>query len=83
MLQRNEIRKRSQPHLTGDTATDFLKAWCCGCCDLIQQEKEAEFLLGNESNQYVSEQPAAVNQGMAYGAPVASNEYHQEAKVGM
>ena len=94
MLQRSEIRKRSQPHLAGDMAMDLLKAVCCGCCDLIQQEKEAEFLLGHESSQYVTEQPIAMKQDMSYAAPAAINSapmvdpalqqtYHQDQKVVM
>ena len=95
MLQRSEIRKRTQPHLAGDTAMDLLKAVCCGCCDLMQQDKEAEFLLGHESSQYVTEQPTAMKQDMSYAAPAAitsapivdpamqQQTYHQDQKVVM
>lgn len=50
---------------------DVLKGICCGCCNLIQQEKEAEYLLSHESNQYINEQPGALKQDMSYGAPAA------------
>jgi len=40
MLQRADIRKKY--NLQGDCVTDFLTSWCCACCSLIQQDKEAE-----------------------------------------
>jgi hypothetical protein len=40
ILQSADIRQKY--HLEGDIVTDLLKACCCGCCFLIQQEKEVE-----------------------------------------
>ena len=40
-FQRVDIRKKY--NLQGDCITDLLKSCCCGCCSLIQQDKEAEF----------------------------------------
>jgi len=58
LLSRHEIRQRSNPQLKGDFVTDFLKAWCCNCCDLIQLDKEAEHLLKKEAEaQVVSSEP--------------------------
>jgi hypothetical protein len=69
MLQRIDIRDRYS--LQGDGVTDCLKVCCCGCCDLMQQEKESERLLG--SGGPVSEQPAVKMESMGYpqgqGAP--------------
>ena len=45
--------------------TYWSQAWCCGCCDLIQQDKEAQALLAKEKS-YVMEQPTK-NEGMNYG----------------
>jgi len=41
LIQRHEIKERN--NLDGDIATDCFKAWCCNCCDLIQQDKEAAY----------------------------------------
>lgn len=43
-----------------------MQAWCLGCCDLIQQDKEAEHLLATQN--IVTEQPSkrAEAEGMAY-----------------
>jgi len=41
VMQRSDIR--SKYNLEGSMLTDCLRACCCGCCDLIQQEKEAAF----------------------------------------
>jgi len=40
-LQRHDVRTKY--HLQGDCAMDLLRACCCPCCDLIQQEKEAAY----------------------------------------
>ncbi|KAL8792741.1 MAG: hypothetical protein Q9195_004628 [Heterodermia aff. obscurata] len=66
LLQRHEIRERSQPNLQGNFVTDFLKAWCCSCCDLIQQEKEAQHLLSIEKKDVTMQQPGKTV-GMTYG----------------
>ncbi|EXJ72048.1 uncharacterized protein A1O5_04551 [Cladophialophora psammophila CBS 110553] len=41
MFQRADIRKKY--NLQGDCVGDLLTSCCCGCCSLIQQDKEAEF----------------------------------------
>lgn len=38
-LQRANIREKY--NLQGSCLVDIATACCCGCCDLIQQEKEA------------------------------------------
>ncbi|KAM0809815.1 putative PLAC8 family-domain-containing protein [Seiridium cardinale] len=38
-LQRADIREKYQ--LQGNCIVDIASACCCGCCDLIQQEKES------------------------------------------
>ncbi|KAL6715398.1 hypothetical protein ACLMJK_006359 [Lecanora helva] len=64
MQQRKEIRERARPQLRGTTGKDFFKAWCCGCMDLTQQEKEADHMTHLEKNTDHTE-PGKV-QGMAY-----------------
>ncbi|KAH8805789.1 PLAC8 family-domain-containing protein [Xylogone sp. PMI_703] len=46
VLQRHDINERF--NLEGDFPVDCLKAWCCGCCELIQQDKEAEYHLAHQ-----------------------------------
>jgi len=38
MIKRGELRQ--QYNIKGDQMSDCLTSWCCGCCVLIQQEKE-------------------------------------------
>lgn len=52
-FQRSELRKKY--NLEGGFLGDLLRACCCGCCDLIQQEKESEF-RSNEIPNVVTEQ---------------------------
>ncbi|RDW67021.1 hypothetical protein BP5796_09770 [Coleophoma crateriformis] len=61
ILQRRDIQERNS--LEGDFVTDCLKVWCCACCDLIQQEKEAEYhaLHGNGLNNMENKQPGLKN----------------------
>lgn len=33
------------------------QAWCCSCCDLIQQDKEAEHLMANAVGMEINTQP--------------------------
>ena len=40
LMQRADIRHKY--NLQGDFVTDLLTSCCCGCCSLIQQEKEVE-----------------------------------------
>lgn len=60
---------REKYHLEGSCVEDLLKAWCCGCCTLIQQDKEAEYretLLRQAQNE--SKQQYQATGGMAYPA---------------
>lgn len=41
MFQRADIRKKYR--LQGDFVTDLFTACCCGCCSLVQQDKEVEY----------------------------------------
>ena len=66
MVQRNDIRARSSPKLEGEVVGDCLRAFCCTCCDLMQQDKEAQALLAR--NPTVNQQPPQAG-GMHYGAP--------------
>jgi len=50
LLSRHDIRQRSNPQLSGNFVGDFLKAWCCNCCDLIQLDKQAEQLVSQQVN---------------------------------
>jgi len=65
MMQRGEIRKKY--NLKGDGMTDCLCACCCGPCDLVQQDKEAEFREQQRLGMPVpiQNQPVKV-QGMQY-----------------
>jgi len=45
-IQTSELRERH--NLEGSCISDLLKSCCCGCCQLIQTEKEAKLLLGGE-----------------------------------
>jgi len=68
-LQRHEIRSRFS--LTGDGVADCLRGWCCHCCDLIQQDKEAEYHLlnGSPDTNVINEQPEKQAETMAYPPP--------------
>lgn len=64
-MQRADIRQRY--NLQGSCLIDLATACCCGCCDLIQQEKESaarEPLMhpGGKAEQYQA------NAGMEYPA---------------
>lgn len=51
ILQRADIRKKY--NLQGTFITDVFTACCCGCCSLVQQDKEVEYregLLGRAGN---------------------------------
>ena len=66
-MQRAEIRQKY--NIQGDWVSDLLCAFCCNCCDMIQQEKEFKFredelLLspeqysnGKEQMHYSAQQP--------------------------
>ncbi|KFY70326.1 hypothetical protein V499_09262 [Pseudogymnoascus sp. VKM F-103] len=55
VLQRRTIMDRFG--LTGDFPVNCLRGCFCGCCDLIQQEKEVEYRLLQQGG--VTEQPTA------------------------
>lgn len=62
-LQRAEVRAKYG--LEGNCISDILLSCCCGCCSLIQQDKEAEhrealLAQGGHKEQY------ATQQGMSY-----------------
>jgi len=57
MLQRHDIRSRN--NLEGDCAGDCLRGWCCPWCDLVQQDKEAEYQALHNANRVVADQPGA------------------------
>ncbi|RFU73942.1 hypothetical protein TARUN_8323 [Trichoderma arundinaceum] len=61
-LQRASIREKY--NLEGNCLEDIAKSFCCGCCNLIQLEKESEhreaLLRNGNSEQYKS------NEGMVY-----------------
>ena len=98
LLQRHDIRQRSNPKLGGEIVTDCLKvelpqpsaacmaankpnqAWCCNCCDLMQQDKEAEALLARERT--VTHQPDLKTDGMDYAPPAHSANYGQPQQAG-
>ncbi|KAI0391360.1 PLAC8 family-domain-containing protein [Xylariaceae sp. FL0594] len=40
-LQRHDLREKH--HLQGSCLVDLATACCCGCCDLVQQDKEAAY----------------------------------------
>ncbi|KAL1840497.1 hypothetical protein VTJ49DRAFT_410 [Mycothermus thermophilus] len=65
-MQRAEIRTKH--NLQGDFLTDVALACCCGCCNIAQADKEAEYreklLAGNQGQQQGYQAPA----GMSYPA---------------
>lgn len=59
--------QREKYGLEGSCMEDLLRAWCCGCCSLIQQDKEAEHREGLlRQGQAGSKQAYEANPGMAY-----------------
>lgn len=60
-MQRSDIRHKY--NLEGNCCTDILKACCCGCCDIIQQDKE---VADREGKQGAVEQQYQAPGGMAY-----------------
>lgn len=61
-LQRANLREKH--NLQGSCLVDIATACCCGCCDLIQQDKEAEYREAQAS----SGQGYKANEGMSYPA---------------
>ncbi|KAL2266004.1 hypothetical protein VTJ83DRAFT_5356 [Remersonia thermophila] len=65
-MQRAEIRAKH--NLQGDFLTDVALAFCCGCCSIVQADKEAEHrekLLASNVQQQGYQAPA----GMSYPGP--------------
>ncbi|KAF4966387.1 hypothetical protein FSARC_5896 [Fusarium sarcochroum] len=62
-LQRANLREKH--HLQGSCLVDLATACCCGCCDLIQQDKEAEY---REAQVAAGEQGYKANEGMNFPA---------------
>lgn len=63
-LQRANLREKY--NLQGSCLVDLAAACCCGCCDLVQQDKEAEF----REAQAPIQQGYKTNEEMAF--PVAN-----------
>ncbi|PYH42337.1 PLAC8 family protein [Aspergillus saccharolyticus JOP 1030-1] len=61
-MKRGTIRERF--HLEGSGCGDCVKAACCPCCTLMQNEKEAE------------SRAALLEQGMGYKAPAGMEYQH-------
>lgn len=62
LIMMADIRRKF--NLNGDLPIDFLKSWCCGCCSLIQMDKEVEYrmLQGKTELQY-QQQPSQMQYG--------------------
>lgn len=64
-LQRADLRTKH--NLQGSCLVDLATACCCGCCDIAQQDKEAEYrealLAGNQGG---VQQQYQAGGGMAY-----------------
>jgi hypothetical protein len=69
-MQRAEIREKF--NLEGSCMSDLARAYCCGCCDLMQQEKEVAERTPLVAAQGVKEAYQAPD-GMAYPAPAPGN----------
>jgi len=70
LLQRHDIKEKY--NLGGDFAVDCLKIWCCSCCDLIQQDKEAVYHLANGGADALAQQPGLKEEmSVPTGAPTA------------
>lgn len=62
-LQRASLREKH--NLQGSCLVDLATACCCGCCDLIQQDKEAEY---REAQSVATGEGYKANEGMAMPA---------------
>lgn len=63
IFQRADIRRKY--NLQGNFITDLFTTCCCGCCSLIQQDKEAE-LREKELAEKANGVGYAKPQGMSY-----------------
>jgi len=67
LIQRQEVRERY--NIKGDFVVDTLKACCCLCCDLIQNDREVAHQIAQGNMPITQEVKPA--EGMAYPAPSA------------
>jgi len=75
LLQKHDIKEKF--NLDGDFATDCLKSWCCACCDIIQQDKEAEYQLANA--QMPLQQQPGLKEGMSMQqSPLVQTQPYQD-----
>jgi len=58
-LQRHDLR--TQHHLQGDCVMDLIRACCCPCCDLVQQDKESAYQAIHQSEITVTQPTANVD----------------------
>ncbi|KAF2399070.1 PLAC8-domain-containing protein [Trichodelitschia bisporula] len=63
-MQRSDIRRKY--HLQGNCLTDIASACCCALCDLVQQEKEAEFREAELGKGAPVQQQYGQHEGMEY-----------------
>ncbi|KAI9786558.1 MAG: hypothetical protein M1816_007882 [Peltula sp. TS41687] len=66
MMKRDEFRQRF--NLEGSAVGDCCGAYCCPCCGLVQEEKEAIARLGRAGNT-VPQQGYQKNDTMGYNPP--------------
>ncbi|KAH8726213.1 PLAC8 family-domain-containing protein [Phaeosphaeriaceae sp. PMI808] len=60
ILQSIQLAELREKHgLEGGCIPDLIKSCCCGCCTLIQAEKESRLLLGEKTGGVVDQQYAA------------------------
>lgn len=64
-MQRADIREKY--NLEGDCISDLALSWCCGCCTLIQSDKEVAYRQLNGGAQ-PQQQQYKPQEGMAYPA---------------
>lgn len=67
IMQRSQMRKKY--NIQGTMIEDCLRSWCCMCCTIVQNNKEAEF-RENEKSAVMTKQYAATEQ-MQYGGQQA------------
>jgi Cys-rich protein (TIGR01571 family) len=83
-MQRQNVREKY--NLQGDCITDLAASFCCGCCVLVQSDKEAAHREGLLTSQPPVAQYEANNAGMVYppaveAAPVAPGQTSAPAPV--
>ncbi|KAK6532606.1 hypothetical protein TWF281_006788 [Arthrobotrys megalospora] len=68
LIQKGEVRERY--NIQGDFPIDALKACCCLCCDLIQNDKEVAHQIAQGNIPAVTQEVKPA-EGMTYQAPAA------------